>query len=131
MGGEMTKVFTLGGKIINVGDWDYQPFMVEITGNPWLGEGDPPDDWDFQYGTEEAIANPLPEGAIEQDRQVVESEKGRILLVEDWYELRADAYPSIKDQLDAMWKGGAAADEMAAKVQAVKDRYPAIGVEHL
>jgi len=33
-------------------------------------------------------------------------------------------YPPIGDQLDALWKGGDAAAEMLAKVQAVKTKYP-------
>ena len=33
-------------------------------------------------------------------------------------------YPSIGDQLDALWKGGEAAAEMLALVQAVKNKYP-------
>jgi hypothetical protein len=33
-------------------------------------------------------------------------------------------YPSIGDQLDALWKGGEAATEMLAQVQAVKNKYP-------
>jgi len=37
---------------------------------------------------------------------------------------RAAEYPSIGDQLDALWKGGDAAAEMLAKVQAVKAKYP-------
>ena len=37
---------------------------------------------------------------------------------------RASEYPSIGDQLDALWKGGEAATEMLAKVQAVKTKYP-------
>lgn len=37
---------------------------------------------------------------------------------------RAKEYPSIGDQLDALWKGGDAAAEMLAKVQAVKVKYP-------
>jgi len=37
---------------------------------------------------------------------------------------RAPEYPSIGDQLDALWKGGDAAAEMLAKVQAVKTKYP-------
>jgi len=39
-------------------------------------------------------------------------------------EQRAAEYPSIGDQLDALWKGGDAAEEMLAKVQAVKLKYP-------
>lgn len=37
---------------------------------------------------------------------------------------RVEEYPPIGDQLDALWKGGAAAAEMLAKVQAVKAKYP-------
>ena len=37
---------------------------------------------------------------------------------------RAAEYPAIGDQLDALWKGGDAAAEMLALVQAVKAKYP-------
>ena len=41
-----------------------------------------------------------------------------------YQELRANEYPPIGDQLDALWKGGDAAVEMLVKVQAVKAKYP-------
>lgn len=37
---------------------------------------------------------------------------------------RRKEYPPIGDQLDALWKGGDAAAEMLAKVQAIKNKYP-------
>jgi hypothetical protein len=37
---------------------------------------------------------------------------------------RVAEYPPIGDQLDALWKGGDAAAEMLATVQAVKAKYP-------
>ena len=37
---------------------------------------------------------------------------------------RAAEYPDIGDQLDALWKGGDAAQTMLAQVQAVKNKYP-------
>ena len=37
---------------------------------------------------------------------------------------RRSEYPSIGDQLDALFKAGAFPDDMAAKIQAVKDKYP-------
>jgi hypothetical protein len=37
---------------------------------------------------------------------------------------RRKEYPAIGDQLDALWKGGDAAAEMLATVQAVKAKYP-------
>jgi hypothetical protein len=43
----------------------------------------------------------------------------------DTYKMyRMNEYPPIGDQLDALWKGGDAATEMLAKVQAVKQKYP-------
>lgn len=37
---------------------------------------------------------------------------------------RRAEYPPIGDQLDAIWKGGAAMDDMRATVMAIKARYP-------
>ena len=37
---------------------------------------------------------------------------------------RDRVYPPIGDQLDALWKGGAAAEEMLAQIHAVKARHP-------
>lgn len=37
---------------------------------------------------------------------------------------RAKAYPSIGDQLDALFHAGVFPEDMAAKIQAVKDEYP-------
>lgn len=41
-----------------------------------------------------------------------------------YIEKRQGEYPPIGDQLDALWKGGEAATEMLAKVQAIKAKYP-------
>ena len=37
---------------------------------------------------------------------------------------RLNEYPSIGDQLDALFKAGAFPEEMAAQIQAVKEKYP-------
>jgi len=37
---------------------------------------------------------------------------------------RKREYPSIGDQLDALFQAGAFPDDMAAQIQAVKDKYP-------
>jgi hypothetical protein len=37
---------------------------------------------------------------------------------------RAKEYPSIGDQLDALFKAGVFPADMAATIQAVKDKYP-------
>jgi len=44
--------------------------------------------------------------------------------VKEYQRKRASEYPPIGDQLDALWKGGAEAEAMLAKVQAVKAKYP-------
>ncbi len=41
-----------------------------------------------------------------------------------YQEKRKAAYPSIGDQLEALWAGGPLAAEMKIKIQAVKDKYP-------
>lgn len=92
---KMTKVYLLDGKLLKVGDWESQ------------GE-----------------INPLPEGAVEADVELAVTDKGSTVLASDYEALRRDAYPPIRDQLDALWKGASAATEMAEQVQAVKDKYP-------
>ena len=47
-----------------------------------------------------------------------------LVAAEAYKQQRASEYPPIGDQLDALWKGGDAAAEMLAKVQAVKAKYP-------
>lgn len=37
---------------------------------------------------------------------------------------RKAAYPSIEDQLDALWKGGTEAEAMRKRVAEVKARFP-------
>jgi hypothetical protein len=37
---------------------------------------------------------------------------------------RASEYPAIGDQLDALFHAGVFPDDMAAQIQAVKDKYP-------
>lgn len=65
-------------------------------------------------------------GAFDKDGNKVEID---LALVNAWVDpdaykfARVKEYPSIGDQLDALWKGGDAAAEMLAKVQAVKTKY--------
>ena len=44
--------------------------------------------------------------------------------VPDYYAKRRAEYPSLAEQMGSMWKGGDAAAEMAAQIQAIKDKYP-------
>jgi len=44
----------------------------------------------------------------------------------EYKELREQEYPSIGEQLDALFHAGVFPAEMAAKIQAVKDKYPKV-----
>lgn len=39
-------------------------------------------------------------------------------------DLRRSEYPPITEQLDALWKGGEALEQMRQQVMAVKEKYP-------
>jgi len=57
----------------------------------------------------------------------IEAEMARLQAnydAQEYARKRAAEYPPIGDQLDALWKGGDAAAEMLATVQAVKAKYP-------
>lgn len=57
---------------------------------------------------------------LEETRAAQQAEASRT----QYQRNRAAEYPSIGDQLDALWKGGDAATAMLAQVQAVKNKYP-------
>jgi hypothetical protein len=100
-----TTCVVLAGKVIHVGKWER--FVLEP------GEGEP-----IQ------VNNPLPEGAIEGEFDIERTADDRIVLVADYRALRAAEYPAIGDQLDALFKAGVFPADMAAAIQAVKDKYP-------
>ena len=66
-------------------------------------------------------------GAFDKDGNKVEIDLAAVNAWQDpdaYKAKRASEYPPIGDQLDALWKGGAEAEAMLAKVQAVKTKYP-------
>ncbi len=93
-----------------------------------------------------AIMYLYPQARPIEDFQVSEDEKGQIIslwnidepqpseeeLQSAWESvqaleyrvLRRAEYPSIGDQLDALFKAGVFPSDMAARLQAVKDKYP-------
>jgi len=65
--------------------------------------------------------------AYDADGNIVEYDKYAVEAYVDAHAYivkRQAEYPPMGDQLDALWKGGEAAAEMLAKVQAVKNKYP-------
>lgn len=51
--------------------------------NPYVGDGEPPEDWDFGVVTTQTITNPLPEGALDEDLDVFYDRAGVLRLVRD------------------------------------------------
>lgn len=80
----------------------------------WLNEGDDPAVW---------LPNCTP--ITDEEANAIRAVKKQADFDALTYaEKRAAEYPPIGDQLDALWKGGAEAEAMLAKVQAVKQKYP-------
>ena len=67
--------------------------------------------------------NVTKEPSLEEVLPKVEELKAR-WLASQYQKKRAQEYPSIGEQLDALFKAGLFPEEMAAKIQAVKDKYP-------
>lgn len=57
---------------------------------------------------------------VEYDNDLVEAEVN----ANAYKQQRVAEYPSIGDQLDALFHAGVFPEEMAAQIQAVKDKYP-------
>ena len=61
------------------------------------------------------------------DEQIA-AEQQRLQMIHDWHEYRrkrATEYPTIQEQLDALYHAGVFPAEMAARIRAVKEKYPA------
>ena len=64
---------------------------------------------------------------IKPTKEEVEAEVARLQAeykAKEYQRQRAPEYPDIREQLDAIWKGGDAYEEMLAKVMEVKAKYP-------
>jgi hypothetical protein len=61
------------------------------------------------------------------DEQIA-AEQQRLQMIYDWHEYRrnrATEYPTIQEQLDALYHAGVFPPEMSARIRAVKEKYPA------
>jgi len=70
--------------------------------------------------TRNGIAYDANDNEVSYDQAAVEA----YVQAHSYISKRQAEYPPIGDQLDALWKGGEAAAEMLAKVQAVKSKFP-------
>jgi hypothetical protein len=62
---------------------------------------------------------PSKQDILKEAERIQEEERSN-----EYKKLRSVEYPSIGDQLDALFKAGVFPEEMAAQIQAVKDKYP-------
>mgnify|MGYP006281315905 CR=1 FL=1 len=65
--------------------------------------------------------------APKPSREELENEAERLhtdWISKEYQRQRSPEYPSIGDQLDALFHAGVFPPEMAAKIQAIKDKYP-------
>ena len=100
MGDQMKKIAVVqDGKVINIGAWNY---AKDDAGN---------------------TANPMPENATEGEYEIAMTADGRYVLASAYQDLRRAEYPSIGDQLDALFKAGVFPVEMAEQIAAVKSKY--------
>ena len=97
------KVYRLNGVVINIGEWDYMLVKLEDGFTK--------------------VNNPLPEGATCSNEEVVLSDMG-VFVKSDYQAIRKSEYPSITDQLDALWKGGDAMELMRATIVQIKCNNP-------
>ena len=68
-----------------------------------------------------------PENPPITDEQIL-AEQQRLQMIDDWHEYRrnrATEYPTIQEQLDALYHAGIFPPEMSARIRAVKEKYPA------
>ena len=82
---------------------------------------------DAIYKLNPSVIRTVGETAYDADGNEVAYDKDAVQAYVDahaYIEKRQAEYPAIGDQLDALWKGGEAAAEMLAKVQAVKTKFP-------
>lgn len=105
------------GKVVHIGDWDYG---IEVQRAP---EFDAAGKATGRMVRTEVPRNPKPDRFIETEAEVVEAIDGGLYDQADHAALRRTEYPSIADQLDALWKGGEAAEAMRQRVLAVKAKY--------
>ena len=69
----------------------------------------------------------MPENPPITDEQIA-AEQQRLQMIHDWHEYRrnrATEYPTIQEQLDALYHAGVFPSEMSARIRAVKEKYPA------
>jgi hypothetical protein len=140
--GQQMKIFKdKDHNVINIGEWDYKKEMVQIgeeqrtdkKGNPLF------EDKHNQEGElishiaiidpilEEQTFNPLPEGAYEGDEEIETFEDGSRIAKFDYKANRIREYPTVQEQLDAMYHDRVNnTDDWFNSIAAIKNKHPKV-----
>lgn len=89
----MKKIcYVLDGKVINIGEWDFQKKKIEIEPAQYDEQGNIVKEAIY----EEIITNPIPEGTMIEERDFeYDPDRG-------WYEVGVYLKPTIQERLEAL-----------------------------
>jgi hypothetical protein len=82
---------------------------------------------DIIYKLNPSVVNIRGDVAYDADGNIVEYDKDAVEAYaksKEYITKRVNEYPSIGDQLDALFHAGVFPEEMAEKIQAIKNKYP-------
>lgn len=65
----------------------------------------------------------IPEGAVLDEFDIELSADGKYVLASNYAALRKAEYPSVEDQLEALYDAGVFPPQMASRIRAVKEKY--------
>jgi hypothetical protein len=131
VGGDETRALTMLKVIHNGQTYDWQRFIppemelqafLETQVSSVKAEIDAKEaEWAALTPKTREVEDPITGETI-----TVPIEKSEIVRPEipDYYAKRRAAYPTLGEQMDALWKGGEAAEVLHQKVLAVKSQYP-------
>lgn len=95
-------------------------YSVDEKGDIHWGAGRTKEDGVFVGATHVEDVKPPTDAAIKEELQRLHNE----WVASEYARQRRLEYPSIGDQLDALFHAGVFPEDMAAQIQAVKDQYP-------
>lgn len=78
----------------------------------------------WAYAADGSQDHLIPENYVLLSGDAVDAARTESYNTNPYDKKRAAEYPAIGDQLDDLFKSGAFSADMAAKIQAVKDKYP-------
>lgn len=114
---------------------DFENAIKSFGCNNFILIGIPKDEQDFynrfkivtkiNYDKENEYETDISKYPCTYEQVLIEAKNQECIRLNNIYQSeRRSQYPSIGDQLDDLFKAGLFSEEMAAKIQAIKDKYP-------